>query len=211
MTQKRKLSRFHLAQRKKISKRECPGCKQLFSSSYFEFHKSKRFDDGIWKCSTSDKERCTAEDAYVGEENSDSSSDFIETHKVDNIFTKFLRKKYANKEEKDAESDCDMETWENITMADLDEDLNINSHGAAPSSTVDPNVSIGGLLAWLCIFICMWQGVYMIPDTYINSLLSFLSTFFSVLEPESLAVSSMAAAFPLFNLSFVEEARTEKG
>ena len=74
-------------EKKKLLKRECPGCEQLFSS-YFEIHESKF--RCVLTCSTSKEERWTAEG--VREDNADSSPDIIESHKVTNIFTKFSRK-----------------------------------------------------------------------------------------------------------------------
>lgn len=75
MSGKQKLSVFHQAQRKQMSRKECPGCKQSFTSRYFRQHREKYFSNNQWNCFKSVSENVEVLSQDSDEEFSDSSSD----------------------------------------------------------------------------------------------------------------------------------------
>lgn len=99
MSGKQKLSVFHQAQRKKMSRKECPGCKQSFTSRYFRQNREKYFNNNQWNCFKSVSENVEVLSQDIDEEFSDSSSDenlFLKDYMMffnlmyENIFLKII-------------------------------------------------------------------------------------------------------------------------
>ena len=80
-------------------------------------------------------------------------------------------------------------------MEDLDLDLQTEELCERNEINDVNDIKFGTLLMWLCMFICTWQAIFMLPDCVINSLLSFLHTFFSRIGKESFMFSSLATFF----------------
>lgn len=201
MSGKYKLSSYHNAQRKKMSRKECPGCKKSFSVRYFQQHRTDNFQNNEWKCSKSDYrtvQNFSNEDENDFVENF-SSDDNVSSHRVSDVFFSYMRRK-APQNSVYTDSDSEDETWNSVSLDELDLDLQLDNVCDKTVNNeavgLNQNVKYGTFLLWLCIFFCTWQAFFMLPDSVMNSLLSFLSSFFCELGKESIVFSSFAAVFP---------------
>lgn len=197
MSGKQKLSVFHQAQRKKMSRKECPGCKQSFTSRYFRQHREKYFSNNQWNCFKSVSENVEVLSQDIDEEFSDSSSDEnLSSQGLHDVFQSYVRKHFSENN-CTAESESEDEVWNNASLEDLDLDLQTEELFESNDVNVsNPNMKFGTLLMWFCMFICTWQAIFMLPDCVIDNLLSFLSTFFCQIGKESFIFSSLATIFP---------------
>lgn len=84
MSEKRKLLFFHIAHRKKLSRKECPGCKQSFSIRYFEQHTKENFESStrLWKCSKTDFENEPDVQMCEHIDNQSSSDDNLASYRL---------------------------------------------------------------------------------------------------------------------------------
>lgn len=161
MAEKRKLSYFHIAQRKKLSRRERPGCKISFSARHFDQHVVDNFKNSKWLCLKSkSRSSDTIFDAPSNENFSTSCDDFtsddkLSFYRVSDVFTTYFKKNVPNSCTSD--SDSEDEIWDSITMEDLDLDLQMGSEFDTNEVNVpNQNLKIGTLLIWFCIFLCSW-------------------------------------------------------
>lgn len=200
MSEKRKLSFFHIAHRKKLSRKECPGCKQSFSIRYFEQHTKENFESStrLWKCSKTDFENEPDVQMCEHIDNQSSSDDNLASYRLSDVFASYV-KKNVSQDFHDNDMDSDEEVWNNISIDDIDLDLqtgDTTDNNTHVENVPNKNVKLGTLLIWFCMFLCTWQAVSALPDSAMNHLLSFLWTFFSQLGEESVIFSSFAAVFP---------------
>ena len=185
------------SKKKKLSRKECPGCKQSFSVRHFDQHIQDNFKNNEWICI---KPEPLCSNSFSNEnckENYDdnSSDDNLSSHRVSDIFNKYFEKNVPASCNSDSETED--EIWDSITMEDLDLDLHMeNERNSHDVIVPNQNFRIGTLLIWFCIFLCSWQSYFMIPDSVMSSLLSFLATFFGLIGNESVIFASFATVFP---------------
>lgn len=80
----------------------------------------------------------------------------------------------------DNDMDSDEEVWNNISIDDIDLDLqtgDTTDNNTHVENVPNKNVKLGTLLIWFCMFLCTWQAVSALPNSAMNHLLSFLWTF----------------------------------
>lgn len=165
-----------------MSRKECPGCKQSFTSRYFRQHREKYFNNNQWNCFKSVSENVEVLSQDIDEEFSDSSSDEnLSSQRLHDVFQSYVRKHFSENN-CTAESESEDEVWNNASLEDLDLDLQteelLERNESNDVDVSNPNMKFGTLLMWFCMFICTWQAIFMLPDCVIDNLLSFLSTFF---------------------------------
>lgn len=115
-------------------------------------------------------------------DNQSSSDDNLASYRLSDVFASYVKKNVSH-DFHENDMDSDEEIWNNISIDDIDLDLQTGAYTTDNIMHVDnvpnKNVKLGTLLIWFCMFLCTWQAVSALPDSAMNNLLSFLWTFFS--------------------------------
>ncbi|CAG2197637.1 unnamed protein product [Mytilus edulis] len=224
MPPKHKLSTSHEYFKKKKRRKMCPGCGGEFVDRHFENHKVEYFWDNKWECSKSNKSKReensyqevppehTISGMHQGNHCEEPSTSGVQqplAHtqsmiEVKRRFKDHLRSLSGSETYPESDNE-DEEFWSNVTLNDIDMDIeNENIHeiqekkqqtdfDTAKTEMIKSTVAI---FQSICIFLCCWQSFYIITDTALSSILSFLSTAFKHLSAENVALTGVSSIFP---------------
>lgn len=201
---KRQLSIPHQSYRNQQKRKLCPGCGESFVPRYFETHKLKIFQENKWLCGKSSKNdsRDTASALISDNLESPVSNEPLGLEIKRHLRTELKRHRIEhNQTESDNEEDEDEELWSGISLSDIDGDFTLaEERGDQPveddSPTDDLMMKSTLLFQWLCLFLCSWQSINVLPDSVLANLLSFLYDFFCLLTAENVFLVSTTTLFP---------------
>ncbi|CAC5381273.1 unnamed protein product [Mytilus coruscus] len=184
---KRQLSVPHQSYRNKQKRKLCPGCGESFVPRYFETHKLKNFQENKWLCGKSSKNdsRDTTSAQVLDDLESPDSNEPLGLEIKRHLRTELKRHRIEhNQTESDDDEDEDEKLWSGISLSDIDGDFTLAEEGgdqpAEDDSPTDDLMTKSTLLFhWLCLFLCSWQSINVLPDSVLANLLSFCTIFLS--------------------------------
>ncbi|CAC5372296.1 unnamed protein product [Mytilus coruscus] len=157
-----------------------------------------------WLCGKSSKNdsRDTASAQVLDDLESPDSNEPLGLEIKRHLRTELKRHRIEhNQTESDDDEDEDEELWSGISLSDIDGDFTLAEEGGDQPAeddlpTDDLMTKSTLLFQWLCLFLCSWQSINVLPDSVLANLLSFLYDFFCLLTAENVFLVSTTTIYP---------------